>query len=552
MNPRRLVVLGTAWGCLVLSGLIAQAGEVSIEDLIGNLKSSDESVRLQAIDELGASGEEAAEAVTPLVQLLKDDSAKVRAHAAWSLGEIGAPAKSAAAALVELLKDPDEAVRRQAVKAIRAIRPGPQVMGPLLVRLLEDADPGVRIRILHAIAEAGAKAVPGLIKALDNDRICYWACLVLREIGPDAKDAVPALTKRLQDPRPEIRREAILALAAMGDAAASTVGPIAAALNDEHTRTAATYALGRIGQIPADAEAAVRANVKSDDKVLGTASLWALARVHPEDTQLRREAGEQLIERLKDQDPLVRVAAARALAALPPAPEIMMPLWEKTFQNADEGTVPFALDAMAALGPAAVPRLTDALKFERARVPVARILGRIGPAAAPATAALAKLVADKDERIANEAILALANIGPGAKSAVPVLAQALQKDENPNVYAVVYALGQIGPDAAEVEPALSDRLASSDPHLALASAWALVRIRPASAEVAAKTLPVLMVGLTSDVPLARRGAAEALGSLGPLAKEAVSALELAVDDEDEAVGAAAAKALSSIRGSAEK
>ena len=52
------------------------------------------------------------------------------------------------------------------------------------------------------------------------------------------------------------------------------------------TASAATYALGRIGQIPADAEADRSANAKSDDKMLSTTSLWALARVHPEDKQL--------------------------------------------------------------------------------------------------------------------------------------------------------------------------------------------------------------------------------------------------------------------------
>ena len=70
----------------------------------------------------------------------------------------------------------------------------------------------------------------------------------------------------------------------------AAVEPIAATLGDEHARAAATYALGRIGHIPADAEAAIRTNSKSDDKVLSTTSLWALARVHPEDKSLRREA----------------------------------------------------------------------------------------------------------------------------------------------------------------------------------------------------------------------------------------------------------------------
>ena len=93
--------------------------------------------------------------------------------------------------------------------------------------------------------------MPGLIYALKNDKAAYWACLVLREIGPAAKDAVPALVEKLKDPRPEIRREAILTLAAMEDAAKPAVAQIAAALDDKDTAVAATYALGRIGQIPA-------------------------------------------------------------------------------------------------------------------------------------------------------------------------------------------------------------------------------------------------------------------------------------------------------------
>jgi HEAT repeat protein len=541
-----MVWLGAVWGCLVLGGPAARADEASLAALVGKLTSADESVRLQAIDQLGAGGAKSAPAVAPLMERLKDDSAQVRAHAVRALGEIGAPAKPAVADLIELAKDPDETVRRQVVKAVIKIRPGPQVTVPLCVKLLEDADPGVRMRILQAVADAGPKAVPGLIVALKHEKAAYWACLVLREIGPPAKDAMPALIDELKNPRPEIRREAILALAAMGDEATAAVEPIAATLGDEYARAAATYALGRIGRIPADAETAIRANGKSDDKMLSTTSLWALARVHPEDTSLRREATEQLLERLKDRDPLVRLAAARALAALPPAPEITAPLWEKALQGADEKTVLHALDALAALGPPAVPRLVDALQHEKLRGQVVYVLGKMGPAAAPATPALAKLIADKDDHVAQEAILALANIGPGAKEAVPALAAALEQGEKPNAHAVAYALGRIGPAAAEALPALFALLDNSDRQLALVSAWALVRISPASAEVAEKTLPVLIAGLKGRAPLARRGAAEALGGLGPAAKEAVPALRSAASDKDPSVRAAVARALALI------
>jgi len=549
MNARSMILFCAACGWLMLGGPVLQAGEASVADLIGGLKSSDESARLRAIDQLGALGEKAAEAVAPLTELLKDGSAKLRAHAAGSLGAIGAPAKPAVPALAELLKDPDETVRRQAVKAVMAIRPGPQVTVPLCLKLLEDPDPGVRMRILNAIAEAGPKAVPGLIEALKNDNAAYWACVMLRDIGPAAKDAVPALVEKLKDPRPEIRREVVLTLGAMGEAATAALPQIAAALGDENARPAATFALGQIGQIPADAEAKIRANTKSDDRMLATVSLWALARVHPEDKDLRREATEQLIAGLKDQDPFVRVAAARALAALPPAPEITVPIWEKAFEDADETTAHHALDALAALGAPAVPRLIDALKYEKLRVGVIYILGHIGPAAAPATSALAKLMDDKNDRVVHEAALALANIGRGAKDAVPALIKALQQgeDTDSNFCAMAYALGKIGPDAAAAEPVLLNLLKSSDPKLALISAWSLTQIRPAAAEVAAQTVPVLIAGLSVPLPIGRQSAAEALGSLGPLAKDATAALQKASTDDDKAVRDAAAQALAAIQ-----
>jgi HEAT repeat protein len=526
----------------MLCGPAVMAGDVPVAELISGLKSSDELVRVRTIDQLGARGAEAADAVAPLVELLKDSSAKVRAHAAWSLGAIGAAAKPAAAALTELVKDPDATVRRQAVKAILAIRPGPQVMVPLCVKLLEDPDPAVRVRVLQTIADAGEKAVPGLIEALKSEKAAYWACLALRDIGPAAKDAVPALAEKLKDPHPEIRREAVLTLGAMQQAAIPVLPQIAALVSDEHARVAATFVLGQLGQIPADSEAAIRANAKSDDRLLATVSLWTLTRVHPEDKDLRRDATKQLFARLKDADSFVRVAAARALAALPPAPEITMPLW------ANAVTVQHALDALAALGASAVPRLIDALKHEKIRTEVIYILGQIGPPAAPATDALAKLLADKNAQVANEAAVAIAKIGPGAKSAVPALIQKLQQGDDANAYALVYALGKIGPDAAVADPVLLKTLKSSDATLAVAGAWALTQIHPASPETAAATIPVLTASLASPLAQTRLAAVETLGSLGSLAKGAVDAIQKLANDEDQGVRKAALEALKAIRG----
>ena len=220
--------------------------------------------------------------------------------------------------------------------------------------------------------------------------------------------------------------------------------------------------------------------------------------------------------------------------------------------NADETTVIHALDALASLGPAAVPRLIEALKFEKARGGIVHLLGRIGPAASAATPALVKLIDDKNERLAKESILALAKIGPGAKEAVPALVDLLKQEGCVNTHAIVYALGKIGPDAASAQPVLVELLKNTDENLVLESAWALANIEPQSAEIAAKTLPILTAGLTNSSPLIRVGAAEALGNLGVLATEAIPALQKVMNDNDKAVRDAAAKAVHQIRGASSK
>ena len=534
-----------AWQFGTGSPLLAE--EQSVADLIGALKSTDESARLNAINHLAELGAQAADAVAPLTSLLEDKSAQVQAHSAHALGQIGEAAKPAVPALVDLLKEPDATVRSQAVKAVMAIQPGPDVTIPLCVKLLEDPDPNVRHRVLQAIGDSGPRAVPGLIVALKNEKAAYWACLILRDLGPAGKDAIPALVELLQDPRPEIRREAILALGAMEKEAVSAGPEIAEHLADNDTAIAATYAIGRIGVISDRTEAQIRANIKSDDKVLSTTSAWALTSAHPENKELRVHVTGHLIARLNDEDPYVRLASARVLAALPPAPEITLPIWERSLEDADATTVAHALDALARLGKPAVPHLAAALKHKELRLQILFVLNGLGPDAAAATESLASLVNDEDPRVAHAAALALASIGPDAAPAVPALVKAIQKSDIENTYSIAYALGEIGPDAGDAKAELLKLSAGSNREVALISAWAANKIDP-SPETVAKTLPILVAGLTSPTAVSRRGSAESLGELGIKANPAIPSLEKAAKDSDPDVRAAVTQALAKIRG----
>jgi HEAT repeat protein len=494
---------------------------------------------------LAGSAAWAAESVASLAAKLGDKSPAVRAQAAAALGELGESAKTAGPALLELLKDPDETVRRQAVKALVAIRPGPEIMQPAFVKIMTDSDPASQMRIMQAVAEAGEAAVPGLIKALQNEKLAYWACIVLREIGPSAKAAVPALIETLKSPRPDVRREAVLALGAMDDAAAPATAQIAELLSDEHAAMAATFVLAQLGKIPADAEAKIRENTKSDDKTLATVSLWAIVRVHPEDKELRREATEKIVECLKDKDPFVRVAAARALGALPPAPEITLPILEKMLKDSDAATAQYALDALASIGPKAVPRLIELLKHKDLRVQVVYILGQIGPGAAPAVEELAKLINEQDKHLATETVIAIGKIGPDAKSAVPALTKALGQQNCPNAHAIIYTLGRIGPNAVAAEPLLINALKGKDRSLIVVAAWALAKIDPGAIK-RNNVVAFLVYCLTDSLPETRKAAAEGLADLGPTARDAAPALKKALGDESKDVREAVAKALQKI------
>jgi HEAT repeat protein len=483
--------------------------------------------------------------------MLKDKSPAVRAQAVEALGAIGPAAGDSVSALAEMFKDPDANVRGRVFRALHSIHPGPKKMIPICTKMLEDADPTLRVRILGAIADGGEEAVPGLIAALKNEKACFWALIILRDpsVAPVAKDAVPAIVETLKDKRVQIRREAVLTLGALGDAAKSALPELAKLLTDEDSRIAATFVMGQLGEIPKDAEATVRTNAKSEDGMLSSTSLWALARVHPEDKELRKQTTQKLVDMLKDKNGFIRAMAARALVALPPAPDITIPIFEKELKGADENTMHMAMEALAALGAPAVPRLIEALKNEKFRTEIIYTLGQIGPKAASATDELAKLVTDKNSRVAHEAIIALGKIGPGAKAAVPTLVKALQEpgDKDMNDSAIEYALGQIGADAKSAETAIENELASKDENVRMMGAWALAHIDPSSSEVAKKDLPVLIAGLSEKEPVERQLAAEALGEFGSLAKDAIEALQKATKDPDKNVAAAATAALTAVQ-----
>src|SRR5262249_11211876 len=160
----------------------------------------------------------------------------------------------------------------------------------------------------------------------------------------------------------------------------------------------------------------------------------------------------------KASDPLIRIAAARAVAGIDPKNET------------------------------ALPALVEALKDKAGKVRkrAAESLGDLGSGARSAVPELIKATRDSDPTVSWSAIDALGQIGPDAAAAVPALIEA--PSEASTRGADVDALALIGPKAQAAIPALEKVLAGDDLIVRWATAAALVRIGGSGARAGVRYL----------------------------------------------------------------
>ena len=173
------------------------------------------------------------------------------------------------------------------------------------------------------------------------------------------------LTEQLKSSDATARRSAARALGALGTDAAFATPALEAALADEDSevRRLATFALGQIG--PA-----------------AQSTLPALAKL------------------LKDQQLSVRLSAAFAAQKIEPANEIYVPVLVQAMQMGEGGVI-VSVGRMGPEAAWAVPTLIALLKDGRPGIRrlSAETLGRIGPGARAAEAALQTAARDPDDRV---------------------------------------------------------------------------------------------------------------------------------------------------------
>ena len=127
--------------------------------------------------------------------------------------------RASCAKLVAQLEATSAEVREAAVVALADARCDHRLAVPALARRLQDPVTVVRWatdRALIAYGPRAAAAVPALVAALGDPETVEWAPTVLIAVGPEA---VPALTKALDDRRPHVRSSAAFTLGGIGSEA---------------------------------------------------------------------------------------------------------------------------------------------------------------------------------------------------------------------------------------------------------------------------------------------------------------------------------------------
>lgn len=197
--------------------------ESAIPDLVAMMKEpigQDNSIPQCAMGVLIKIG---AKAVPGLVEALANDNPQVRAYATEALGAIGEPARGALPQIKNMLKDSDGYTRGVAALAVWKFEPDQvDLVVPVLLQGLKQKD-AWKVRLDSVV--------------------------ILGQIGPAAKQAVPALADMLQDIHDDIRQSAAAALARMGPAAKSALPALEEARQKdpaENVKVAAARAIREI------------------------------------------------------------------------------------------------------------------------------------------------------------------------------------------------------------------------------------------------------------------------------------------------------------------
>lgn len=545
---------------------LARIGAPAVPAFIDALQNSDGDVRATAAGALAQIGEPASPAIPALLKALDDRDSTVRSRAATALEHIGA---ASATPVSGRLTDATAATRMAATRILGNVPTSPETLSMLAERL-SDEDTQVRLSAMKALARKGRDAVEPLTAQLraSDPGVRSRAAETLGDLQRNGSSAVPPLIEALKDSEPAVRAAAARALGKIGPEATSAVPALRDAAKDSDVTVAA-----RAADAITNLTATHKSEIVRPGEILGGMVTSAMPEVVEKTPMAATPAPATRIK-----PKLPKAAPVKAVSSPSPAALIKQLISPKDAQRTS------AAEALAQLGPKALPALDDALAspnpaLQRA---AAKWLGTLGPVSAPAVPRLEALVKSPSAELREDALHALVAIdsaatisaltnastdgdetlrlwsahqfellGPSASAGVPALS-ALLNDTQVNVSTTAAsALMHIGTDAAK--KALEPYERKQQLKLVVSSI-AEIRKDASKAPQATATLqkvgklavPALTTALKDPSVTLRRSAASVLASLGREAAPARGTLAEALDDADPAVRSSAADALEKI------
>ncbi|MBI5367268.1 MAG: HEAT repeat domain-containing protein [Planctomycetes bacterium] len=490
---------------------LADLGRAAVPSLVEQLQSPDPDRRLVVLYALQFVDDDQWEGVRSVLPTAADPDPRVRALALRLLGRARA---GAVLPLVRALDDPSPAVREAAVRAISSSpdRVARESAAPRLARALLNGDVAASDLVAAALERAGSSGRASLIEvAAAGAGAARLAAIDALGAGSAASpDPVPALVQALEDGDPRVRSEAARALGRLGPAARPARTGLLRALHaaEAVVRSAAAAAVARLGGADSAVEAGLAAAMRDEAPDVREAAARAARHLGP---TLVTALGAAL----GDPEPDVCSAAADSIKWLGPEARSAIPQLVRAAQG--PGPMPYhATQALEAMGPAAIPALSDLLRSpdRESRERAAEILAELGPDAEMALQPAVELIRGVERTGSTAAIRVLAESG---LKALPYLREFLKHRSSGIRIESIEILADMDVRSPDVMAGLAEGLTNDHYSVPNHAAEAMVRCP----EGAGMALPYLRsAAFAGGAGIGRYSARDILASLGPTGIEA--------------------------------
>jgi HEAT repeat protein len=289
----------------------------AVPALARELKDGRKANRQQLVKALGAIGPAAADAMPALIDVFATSDDDTRAQILRAIARIGTEAKLERSVLSESLKAPNWNLQLQAALLLNRLEPENQQARNTLQSLLTTADDKLHSEIFRALPFfpkefAGVLVRRSASKAHEPIGVDHYS---VERLGPDAAAILPDLVwlvRHSHDSRGPAA-EAVQALVGIGEPALPTLEQLARD-DDAQVRLSVAWALAKLGDKPLALKVLVDAAGHERRHVREQAA-YNLSTLASDDATVRSE----LVKLLDHSDPHVRASAGLALVCLSPA-----------------------------------------------------------------------------------------------------------------------------------------------------------------------------------------------------------------------------------------